>query len=741
MARFSWLQIGSFAAAYEDHWPGLEVEDLLVALRHLSASSGPWHAIFLTGDLVVQGNDEGFEKTERLLDRLLSEISTLSSSPVVLGVPGNHDLRRGLDDDMAARLLKFWSEDEEIRSAFWGTSSSSYRLAVEKAFTPYTLWANRSLYRHRRRGMLPGDFSAMIDGEGCKVGVVGLNTAFLDLLGENHQEGQMALGEAQMRSVWGDRPEEWLARHDATFFLTHHPPHWLDRESQRIYYDTIAGPNRFTAHLYDSQRETPRYTPGSDPVALPSPPVPALAAGQLDLDARTLRLWPNSPEGLGSLVWGLSSPSPTRLRLASMSDLTSEGISMSGPVSGEVLSLPADEPRLVVEKLEIRNFKNLEHLDLLLDRDSRLPGRWTCVAGINGAGKSSVLQALCLVLLGDRRIPELGWDRLARMRRHASGERHETEIRVWIREGKIRQSLDVRLSDSEANGLTASGPHYRRMLDLWERLARRVLSYGATRNLSDAAETRHAHLSAEMRRQMTLFDPLTQVASAEALLREPEAASPFVRLLGQLVAEIFGDELGMRTEDGRVRFTVEGEPVDPIDLPDGFRSSLAWLADLTFTWVSQNPDKAAQAKPSDIEAIVLLDEIDLHLHPSLQRSLVPKLREALPRVQWIVTTHSPLVLSCFDSAEIVALDLRVPGGVRQLDRQILGFSVEEIYRWLMHTSPTSGALEDELSKVAEGEKPPESVALLMELSPEVDEDEARARLERRKQLVAQLDKL
>jgi hypothetical protein len=279
------------------------------------------------------------------------------------------------------------------------------------------------------------------------------------------------------------------------------------------------------------------------------------------------------------------------------------------------------------------------------------------------------------------------------------------------------------------------------MLELWERLACRVVSYGATRNLSDAAETRHRHLSAEVRRQMTLFDPFTQVASAEALLREQDVDNPSFRLLGRLVADVFGDDLGMRIENGRVRYTVEDEPVEPIDLPDGFRSSLAWLADLVFTWVSQNPDKAEQAKPSDIEAIALIDEIDLHLHPSLQRSLVPKLRETLPRVQWIVTTHSPLVLSCFDSAEIVALDRRVPGGVRQLDRQILGFSVEEIYRWLMHTSPTSGALEEELSKVAEGEKPPENVALLMELSPDVDEDEARARLERRKQLVAQLDKL
>ena len=110
------------------------------------------------------------------------------------------------------------------------------------------------------------------------------------------------------------------------------------------------------------------------------------------------------------------------------------------------------------------------------------------------------------------------------------------------------------------------------------------------------------------------------------------------------------------------------------------------MADLCAAWCEKFPERARKGRPQDIDALVLIDEIDLHLHPSLQRILVPRLRETLPRVQWVVSTHSPLILSCFDSAEIVALDRTEPGGIRFLDRQILGFSTDEIYQLLLDDS-------------------------------------------------------
>ena len=77
-------------------------------------------------------------------------------------------------------------------------------------------------------------------------------------------------------------------------------------------------------------------------------------------------------------------------------------------------------------------------------------------------------------------------------------------------------------------------------------------------------------------------------------------------------------------------------------LSDGERGSLAVVLDLTRRLTQANPtmfDPAAEA-----EAVVLIDEIDLHLHPKWQRQIVRNLTAAFPRCQFIATTHSPQVI-------------------------------------------------------------------------------------------------
>src|SRR5262249_8881777 len=136
-----------------------------------------------------------------------------------------------------------------------------------------------------------------------------------------------------------------------------------------------------------------------------------------------------------------------------------------------------------------------------------------------------------------------------------------------------------------------------------------------------------------------------------------------------------------------------------------------------------------------MRGIVLIDEIDLHLHPKLQRILVPRLRKALPKVQWIVTTHSPLILSSFDRHEIVVLDGKLPGGKRVLDRQIMGFSPDEVYRWLMDTEPRSGALDERFVK---GNGADADTALILAQSPEVSEQDAEENRAFRQRLARKL---
>lgn len=90
-------------------------------------------------------------------------------------------------------------------------------------------------------------------------------------------------------------------------------------------------------------------------------------------------------------------------------------------------------------------------------------------------------------------------------------------------------------------------------------------------------------------------------------------------------------------------------------LSDGYRSVLALVGELAWRASVLNPGFGSEAT-SEVDGIVLIDEIDLHLHPTWQRRVVTDLRRAFPRVQFIATTHSPFVVQSMQSNEVINLD-------------------------------------------------------------------------------------
>jgi len=89
-------------------------------------------------------------------------------------------------------------------------------------------------------------------------------------------------------------------------------------------------------------------------------------------------------------------------------------------------------------------------------------------------------------------------------------------------------------------------------------------------------------------------------------------------------------------------------------LSDGIRSMLTLVADIAFRAVKLNPNLGPFAA-TNTDGVVLIDEVDMHLHPSWQQTVVASLREAFPKMQFIVTTHSPQVLSTVSSEHIRVL--------------------------------------------------------------------------------------
>jgi|GEM_PF-1690844 len=393
----------------------------------------------------------------------------------------------------------------------------------------------------------------------------------------------------------------------------------------------------------------------------------------------------------------------------------------------------ADDPliRQTLSSVELTNFRCFDSVRLELSRETG----WTCLAGINGVGKSSILQAIALLMLGPNLGRELGGSRLGALRR---GNQGVATVRGVFQGGDgLESAVSISIDDTDQTIFVSEGDP-----ELWKHLhSAPFVAYGATRNLSRSSDSRHDALSLEVRQQMSLFDPLTQLASVEVLLNDSlSSENQSVPLLFEkVIHQVFGDDqFCVDTKGIAKRFSVDRrEAVEAADLPDGFRSTAAWIADLCAAWCRRNPGNSSPST-EEVEALVLIDEIDLHLHPSLQRQIVPRLRTAFPKVQWIVTTHSPLVLANFDRVELIALDSSARDGIRVLDREIKGFTTDEIYTWLMDTPPTGVAIEQELAQAAAHE-PTEELAVLLRNSPQVNEEEARRQVTRSRELLSQLN--
>ena len=96
----------------------------------------------------------------------------------------------------------------------------------------------------------------------------------------------------------------------------------------------------------------------------------------------------------------------------------------------------------------------------------------------------------------------------------------------------------------------------------------------------------------------------------------------------------------------RMEVKKDGEPLSVDQLSDGEKCMIALGGDLARRLVVANPE---QEDPLLGNGIVLVDEIELHLHPEWQKSVLPRLLQTFPNVQFVVTTHSPLVLAQLNS--------------------------------------------------------------------------------------------
>ena len=162
----------------------------------------------------------------------------------------------------------------------------------------------------------------------------------------------------------------------------------------------------------------------------------------------------------------------------------------------------------------------------------------------------------------------------------------------------------------------------------------------------------------------------------------------------QLLQQIYQDtnlKLKFNYKDYSFTIETEGKSFKFTQMSDGFAAVLDIVADLILKMQSQNSLTRAYQK----RGIVLIDEIETHLHLELQKVIMPLLTKIFPNVQFIVTTHSPFVLNSMDNA--IAFDLEH----QEVIDELTDYSYSALAEGYFGVSSESSYMQMQLDKLEE----------------------------------------
>ncbi|MBE9005383.1 AAA family ATPase [Fortiea sp. LEGE XX443] len=163
----------------------------------------------------------------------------------------------------------------------------------------------------------------------------------------------------------------------------------------------------------------------------------------------------------------------------------------------------------------------------------------------------------------------------------------------------------------------------------------------------------------------------------------------------QAISSLIPDFSNLRVQRSPLRMTVQkkGEELIVNQLSDGEKCLLAMVGDLARRLAIANP---GLSEPLQGSGIVLIDEIELHLHPKWQREIIPALTRTFPNCQFIVTTHSPQVVSHVKPEGIYILEKTDEGVIAKRPESSFGRDSNQILEDLMDVPARPQNIKDRL---------------------------------------------
>lgn len=277
-----------------------------------------------------------------------------------------------------------------------------------------------------------------------------------------------------------------------------------------------------------------------------------------------------------------------------------------------------------IEKIEIGNFFSVEQATINLNG-----AKEAYFLGENGDGKSLILMAMYLAFNGNYISEKTDQEKTGKA----------SDI--------IRNHKNIKLIGIDTNGNTYN-PQKGNYIN-------NFFAYGTHRGRYSTDRAEEYGFMSLFDSEQTLTNPVTWLKDQKLLELEKSintSSSTFsensnlpnsipVSLLEKMFYDLLEKNVEIKIDGNEVFFREKGTSLTFDQLSEGYKSIIIFVTDLLFR-LSKNTNDKIQITNS--KGIVLVDEIDLHLHPKWQRAIINKLRKLFPNIQFIFTTHSPTII-------------------------------------------------------------------------------------------------
>ena len=284
-----------------------------------------------------------------------------------------------------------------------------------------------------------------------------------------------------------------------------------------------------------------------------------------------------------------------------------------------------------VSSFKINNFKSIKNLQINVSdkclNSSVAP--WTVFLGENGLGKSSILQALCLSLID----PDYANDFISGFK--------------ILNNKSSKGFVEVILDDQSHNRIDFNS-NEKKILSNFISVSNYVIAYGSTR-LAQQSSLRMER-GTKYFKVRNLFDHTAAIRNAEKWLLGLKNKRSFTSAANIIKAALDLDNSYRLTKSTTGLILIKGNSKISLEqLSDGFKSSISLIVDILSVL------NRGMENFENIEGIVFIDELELHLHPRWKMKYITSFRKAFPKVQVFATTHDPLCLKGLYEGEVVVL--------------------------------------------------------------------------------------